>query len=230
MAIVRALTTNSLCGAATELYAAFEQATGHRVEARYDPAKAILRDIAAGARAEVVLLGSASIEDLRAQGLLDEASVRPIAQSGVGIGVREGSPLPDVSTPEAFLATLRAVPSIAHTTEGASGLYFGQLLAALGLAEELRPKIRTRPGGLVGEVLVAGEAFLGIQQVSELMAVPGVVLAGTLPSPWQRMFGNSGALFREAARDEAARVLLDWMSTSQAAAVYRRRGLEPTFG
>ncbi len=228
MATLRALTTNSLCGAATELYAAFERATGHTVRARYDPAKAILRDIAAGERAEVVLLGSGSIDELLAQGLLEPSSVRPIARSGVGIGVRAGSTPPDVSTPEAFIAALRAVPSIAHTTEGASGMYFGELLRTLGLADELRAKIRTRPGGLVGEVLVAGEAFLGIQQVSELMAVPGVVLAGTLPEPWQRMFGNSGGLFREAADDAAARALLDWMVSPEAAEVYRRRGLEPS--
>ena len=228
MATLRALTTNSLCGAATELYAAFERATGHAVRARYDPAKAILRDIAAGERAEVVLLGSGSIDELLAQGLLEPSSVRPIARSGVGIGVRAGSTPPDVSTPEAFIAALRAVPSIAHTTEGASGMYFGELLRTLGLADELRAKIRTRPGGLVGEVLVAGEAFLGIQQVSELMAVPGVVLAGTLPAPWQRMFGNSGGLFRESADNAQARALLDWMVSPEAAEVYRRRGLEPS--
>ncbi len=227
MATIRAFTTNSLCGPATELYARFERATGHRVDATYGPAKAILRDIAGGASADVALLGTGSIDDLLAPGVLDRSTLRAIAASGVGIGVKAGAPKPDVSTPEKFIAALRSAESIAHTTEGASGMYFGQLLVELGLADELQPKLRTQPGGLIGEVLVAGRAALGIQQVSELMAVPGVELAGTLPAPWQRMFENSGALFAKASERAAAQALLDYMVSKEAGEVYRARGLEP---
>jgi molybdate transport system substrate-binding protein len=227
MATIKVFTTNSLCGSATELYARFERASGHTVDATYGPAKAILRDIAGGASADLALLGTGSIDELLAQGVLDRSTLRAIAASGVGIGVKAGAAKPDVSTPEKVIAALRAAPSIAHTTEGASGMYFGKLLIELGLADELKPKLRTQPGGMIGEVLVAGGAALGIQQVSELMAIPGVELAGTLPAPWQRMFANSGALFASTPQRAAAQALLDYMVSSEAAVVYRARGLEP---
>jgi molybdate transport system substrate-binding protein len=224
---VRIVVSNSLRGAAGELLAQYTGRTGIAVDALYDTAQALVRRVAAGERADLALLGSAAIDEWVARGVLEAASVRPIAQSCIGVGVRAGTPLPDLSTPARFVAALRAAQSIAHTTEGASGVYFGALLAELGLADELRPKIRTRPGGLIGELLVAGAAQLGVQQMSELMAVPGVTLAGPLPVPYRRWFPNSGARFAGAADAAGARALLDFLSGPEAARQFAKHGLEP---
>jgi molybdate transport system substrate-binding protein len=222
---IKLLASNSVRGAVEALLPAFEQSGSARVEVVFDPAKAILRRIAAGEAADVALLGTATLEALAAQGAIDRASIRPVASSGVGVGVKSGTPHPKIDTVEAFCQMLLEAESITHTTEGASGMYFSGLIDSLGLGDRVRPKTRTRPGGLIGEVLVAGGAQIGIQQISELRAVPGVDVVGPLPAGVQKIFGNAAGVFAGCADPLGGARLIAFLTSAQAAPVYAAHGL-----
>ncbi|MFO0521053.1 MAG: substrate-binding domain-containing protein [bacterium] len=222
---IKVFASNSVRAAVEALLPAFEQSGGGRVEVVFDPAKAILRRVAAGEPADVALLGTANLEDLTAQGRIDRTSIRPVASSGVGVGVKSGTPHPRIDTVEAFRQMLLDAESIAHTTEGASGMYFSGLIDSLGLGDQVRPKTRTRPGGLIGEVLVAGGAQVGIQQISELRAVPGVDVVGPLPDGVQKIFGNAAGVFAGCADPAGGARLIAFLTSAQAAPVYEAFGL-----
>jgi len=224
---IKVFASNSVHGACSALFPMFEQASGTGVEATFGAAKALLRQINEGERADLALLGSATIDELVQQGRIGKASVRPLASSGVGVGVKAGTPHPKIDTLDAFIAMLLNAESIAQTTEGASGMYFSTLLDTLGIADRVRPKTRTRPGGLIGEVLLAGGAQIGIQQISELRAVPGVDVVGGLPAEVQKMFPNAAGIFADAAEPAAAAQLITFLTAPSVAAVYEKHGLTP---
>jgi len=222
---IKVFATNSVRAATEALIPGFERASGQQVEVIFDPAKALLRRIAAGEPADLAILGTPTLEELLAQGRIVPASVRAVASSAIGVGVKAGSPRPRIDTAEAFIAMLLDAESIAHTTEGASGMYFSTLIDTLQLGDRVRSKTRTQPGGLIGEVLVAGGAQIGIQQISELSAVPGVDVIGPVPAPIGKSFANSAGIFTDAAEFDGARALIDFLTAPAAAPVYQRYGL-----
>ena len=108
-----------------------------------------------------------------------------MAKVGIGVAVKEGAPLPDIKTVEAFKRTLLAAKSVAYIDPkagGSSGIYFDGLLARLGIADEVRPKAKLKQGGHVADLVASGEAELGVHQISEILPVKGVVLVGPLPA------------------------------------------------
>jgi molybdate transport system substrate-binding protein len=120
---------------------------------------------------------------------------------------------------------LLAAGTIAHTVHGASGKLVPALLGKLGIAGEV--KTVTRPGGLIGTVVVAGEAEIAIQQISELLAVPGVELVGALPDALQTVLESAAAIFGNSTNALAAEALLAFFSAPECADVMREKGLEP---
>jgi molybdate transport system substrate-binding protein len=224
---IRLLASNSVRGAIEALLPAFRQSSLLEVEADFDTAKSILRRLAGGETADVALLGTSTMDQVVRQGLIRSGSVRSLASSAVGVGVKAGSPRPKIDTVDAFVEMLLGAESIAHTTEGASGMYFSTLIDTLGLGDRVRPKTRTRPGGLIGEVLVAGGAQIGIQQISELRAVPGVDVVGPFPAGIQMAFPNSAGIFTACRQPDAAQALIDFLTAPAAAPIYEQHGLTP---
>jgi len=219
-------TSNSMRSVFAALSPEFERATGHTIAASYDPAQIMLRRIAQGESADVALLGDTAIDALIAQGKIVAASRCLLVRLGVGVGVRAGTPKPRIDTVEAFKQALLAAPSIAHTTEGASGLHFSTVIKRLGIAEQVKAKAQTQPGGLVGDLVMAGVAELAIQQIPELLAVTGVELVGPLPAELQKMSVTAGGIFSDSPRAAAAQVLLDFLVSPQACAVFLALGFE----
>ena len=224
---LRLLVSNSLRGALDELGPAFERESGHRIDVSYDPAQVMLRRIAAGESGDVAILGKAAIDALAEQGKIDPQSRRTIARCGVGVAVRAGAFKPDVSTLEAFKRALLEAKSIAHTTEGASGMHFSKLVEELGIAQQVKAKARTQPGGLVAELIVKGEAELAIQQLPELMAVRGVDVVGPLPQTVQTTSISTAGIFTDTTQRQAAQALIDFLTSPATARVLHARGFDP---
>ena len=153
-----------------------------RSQVSYDPAKRILKRIAGGETPDLIICGASALEDMTKQGKIVAETSRLVARCGVGIAVRTGAPKPDISSVEAFKRTLLNAKSVAYTQEGASGIHFAGQIERLGIAEQIKSKAVRQPGGLVGELVAAGKAELAVQQIPELMAVPGVELVGPLPA------------------------------------------------
>jgi molybdate transport system substrate-binding protein len=220
-------TSNSTRGVLAELLPQFEQTSGTRVIASYDPALVMLKRIDAGETADLAILGQAAIDALAAGGQVIPDSRRTLARCGVGVGVAAGTPKPNVSSVEAFKAALLAAKSIAHTTSGASGIHFTNVIKRLGIADRIEPKAVKNEGGLIGELVVRGEAELAIQQIPELMAVPGLELVGPLPQELQSISVVAAGIFVSSKRGAVARALLDFLRTPAAMRVFRAKGLEP---
>jgi molybdate transport system substrate-binding protein len=219
--------SNSTRAVLAELLPQFERASGCRVSASYDPALIMLRRIDAGDTADLAILGQSAIDALAASRKIVPESRRTLARCGVGIGARAGAAKPDVSSTAALKQTLLAAKSIAHTTSGASGIHFGGIIKRLGIEDEVRAKAVTNEGGLIGELVARGEAELAVQQIPELMAVPGVELVGPLPQELQSISVLAAGIFAGARDKAAAKALIDFLATPAAMRVFRAKGLEP---
>lgn len=223
---VKILTSHSSFSVLDALAPAFELASGRQVAVEADSAKTMLKRIRGGEAGDIVILGTAVVEELVKSGIAAAGTPRPFSRARVGIAVRAGAPRPDISSVAAFQRTMLEARSIAHTVHGASGMYVPVMLERLGIAEQMKPKTVTRPGGYIARVVAAGEAEIAIQQIVELLAVPGVDLVGPLPDEIQKVFETSAALFAAAREPQAAESLLRFLLAPSRAAVFRDKGLE----
>ena len=126
----------------------------------------------------------------------------------------------------AFKRALLDARSIAHTVHGASGMYVPVLLERLGIAETMKPKTVTRPGGYIGGVVASGEAEIAVQQIVELLAVPGIDIVGPLPGEIQKVFETAAGIFAASKQPDEAEGLLRFLLAPAAAGVFTEKGLE----
>ena len=224
---IRLLTSNSMHGVLDELLPQFERAAGTRVSVSYDPAKIMLERIAAGDSGDLAILSQPAIDAVAAQGKIMPDSRRTFARCAVGIAVRAGAPKPDISSVENLKRALLAAKSIAHTTSGASGIHFSGVVEKLGIADEVKAKAVKNQGGLIGTLVADGKAELAVQQIPELMAVPGVDLVGPLPQELQSISVVTVGIFSASKEKAAAQALIDFLSQPSSARVFKAKGLEP---
>lgn len=226
-AAIKVLSSNSSRAVFDEVLPQFERTKGYKVFVSYDPAKIILERIERGESADLVILSDTTIGTLIKQGKIAAGSARTLARCGVGIAVRAGAPKPDIGSVEAFKRALLDAKSIAHTQSGASGMHFTGLIDRLGIAEQVKAKARTQPGGLVGELVARGEAEVAVQQIPELMAVPGIEIVGPLPAQLQLTTVVAAGVFVDAKEAQAAHALLEVLTSPSAARVFKAKGFEP---
>ena len=210
-----------------ELTAGFEQAEGHRASIEavggVDAAKRVL----AGEAFDVVVLASDAIAKLLAAGCIVPGSVVDLVHSGVAVAVPAGAPLPDISSEDAVHQAVLAARSISYST-GPSGVALAKLFERWGIAGEIASRmVQAPPGVPVGSLVAKGEVELGFQQLSELLHVQGIAIVGPLPPAIQittTFSAGIGALSQQA---DAARKLLAYMASPQAADAKRKQGMTP---
>jgi molybdate transport system substrate-binding protein len=209
---------------------AFEAATGTKVTIDWSPTTVIMTKVEAGERADALVLIVNAMDKLVAQGKVDPATRVEVAHSRLGVAVARGAARPDISSVESFKQALLSARSVAFSKGGASGIYFAKLIEKLGIADAIRAKATMIPAGFTAEKLVTGEADLAVQQVSELMVVPGVDIVGRFPEEVQEVSSFSAAAMRDAANRGAAERFLATLNTEKAAAAYRASGVDPAVG
>jgi molybdate transport system substrate-binding protein len=200
----------------------FERAIGAPLELHFDATQAILPRLAAGFRADILVLTSEAMDQLRTKGQVTQ--VRALGSSGVGIAVRAGARKPDIGSVEALKRALVAASSVAHSKVGASGIYFAELLKLLDLQLKKRVVVEKGPVGLV---VAAGEAELGVQQLCELAPVPGIEIVGPLPEPVQRLTHFAAGIAADAANPDGAAALIALLGSDAARADMVRGGMQP---
>ena len=220
------LTSNGMHAVLDELLPAYRRETGNDVVVRYGTGQEILERIGAGEAADVVVANRSALQNLAHAGKVEGTSVRDLATSSVGVAVRSGLPKPDVSSVEAFKRALLAADSIAFTGKGASGIHFARLIETLGIAQQVQAKAAMQDGGLVGELVVQGRATMAIQQIAELLAVPGLDYVGPLPNEIQLTSQIAAGVFAGSTRATLAKALVAHLSSPQNAAVYRAKGMQ----
>lgn len=225
--MLKVLSTHAVQGALVALMARFEAAQGATVAVDYAPTNALLARIEAGDRADVAIITRAGVDDLIRLGILDAGATVDLGRSLVGLAVKAGAAKPEIGTPEALKDALLAAPSIAYSGLGASGVLFAGLIAQLGIADAVNAKAMVIPSGLTGALVASGEVEMAVQQLSELMAVPGLDIVGPLPSSLQTPTTFSAAAFAGSANAGLAREFLQALSSAEAAAAFKAAGLEP---
>ena len=98
---------------------------------------------------------------------------------------------------------------------------------ALGIADQVRPKAKLKKGGYVADLIVSGEAELGVHQISEIVPVKGAVLVGPLPKEIQNTTTYAAGLSAAAQNKDAAQALIKTFSSPAAANVFKAKGMEP---
>ena len=223
---LKILTSNSTRTVLDALIPAYEKSTGNKVSTSADSAKAMVARIRGGESGDVVILGSGAVKELIEAGIVTSTSRRAFTRAVVGVGVRKGAPHPDISSVDALRNTLLAAKSIAHTVHGASGMYIPVLLEKLRIAGQMKTKTVTRPGGYIGTVVVAGEAELALQQIPELLAVPGLEVVGPLPAEVQKTLETSAGLFAGSSHTAAAETMIGFFMNPAHRALFQAKGLE----
>jgi molybdate transport system substrate-binding protein len=220
---IRIMCSGAMRPALEELAPQFERASGHKLAVTYAGTNVIRERALAGDAGDLVIFAAPAVEDVIRQGKL--VAKVDLVRSGVGVGVRAGSPRPDVSSAEAFKRTLLAAKSFSRS-EGPSGTYIAGLLERIGIAEQMKPKTVVVRGRLVGDALVKGEADIGVQQISELKSVPGVDVL-PMPAEIQHITVFAAGLSAAARDSEPVQALIKFLTSPAAAPVIKAKGLEP---
>ncbi|MFN7085946.1 MAG: substrate-binding domain-containing protein [Burkholderiales bacterium] len=221
---IRVFSTNAVNAALTKLAPLFEAAHGSRIAIDFNATDQILARVKNGETADLVIATRAGIDELTKLGKIAPASRIDLGSTGVGIGVRAGAAKPDISSVAAFRRALLDAQSIAYASRGVGGILLMQIAARFGIAGELQAKSRTIAGGLVGELVVRGEAELCVQMISEILAVEGCELAGPLPPGLQQITVFSAAVLAGSPRAAAARALAEFLAGPAAASVMQASG------
>ncbi len=206
----------ALKGVLEKFRPAFEKSLAARLEMRFDATQAILVQLNAGLRTDLLILTAEALEELRGKGKVTQ--VRALGSSGVGFAVRAGAPKPDIGSVEALRRALVSARSVAHSKVGASGIYFVELLERLDIRLKKRVVVEKGPVGLV---VASGEAELGVQQLCELAPVPGIDIVGPLPEPIQRLTHFSAGIPANAANPGGALALIELLRSDASRAAMR---------
>ena len=223
---IRVLSTQATEQAYRELVPQFEKASGHKVTTVFTGTLDANKRLAAGETYDLLIMSAPSINEHIKAGKVMPGSRVDLAKSGVGVGVKAGAPKPDISTTEALKKTLLA-KSIGYST-GASGIYMIGVFQRMGIADEIKGKLKQTPTGVfVGSIIARGEAEIGFQQVSELSHFAGVDYVGPLPADLQQFTTFSSGIIAGAKAPDAARALVKFITAPAAAAAFKKRGMEP---
>ena len=215
-----------------DLAPGFEKASGDHVVVVPGPsmgttANAIPQRLARGEPDDVLIMVGYALDGLIKDGRAQAGSKVDVALSPIGMAVKAGSPVPDISTVDKLRAVLLAAKSIAYS-DSASGVYIqNEMFKKLGIEDQVRGKARMIPATPVGEIVAKGEAELGFQQVTELLPVPGITFAGRLPAEVQDVTVYSAGLARGAKDEAGGRALIQYLASPAAAPVIEKNGLQP---
>jgi molybdate transport system substrate-binding protein len=224
---IKVLSTQAPEEAYRELVPQFEQASGHKVTSIFTGTLDVQKRIAAGEAYDLIIMAGSAIDDFIKAGKIVPGSRVDLARSGVGVAVKAGGPKPDISSTEAVKKTLLAAKSIGYST-GPSGVYLTGLFQRLGVADQIKGKLKQTPTGIfVGTLVASGEAEIGFQQVSELSHFSGVDFVGPLPADIQQITVFSSGLQVGSKQTDAANAWVKFLTAPAAAAAYKSRGLEP---
>lgn len=212
-----------------KLVPAFESKTGNKVKMTIGSGLGTKKQVIQGDAFDVPIV-QAPLAEVIASGNVVVSSETPLASVAVGVAVKKGAPKPDISTPDAVKKLLLAAKTISYPDPAggaAAGVSFAETLKKMGIADQIQSKIKLAQGGAAAMADVAkGNAEIGLTFVSE-MADPGIDIVGPLPREISTPTVLVGYVSSHAKNPAAAKALLDFISSPDAAAVYKAQGMQP---
>jgi molybdate transport system substrate-binding protein len=231
---IKVLSAGSLKLAMDQLLPDFQKSSGDTVTIDYGTAGAIAGRIQKGELADVTIVSRSQLEMLESQGKVVQGSRVNIAGVGVGVAIRKGAPKPDISSVEAFKRALILARSVGYVNPAlgsSSGIYVAGMLERLGIAQDLKSKIKlvTVAGDIDGvfQGVANGDIEMQIGQISEIAIAPGVDLAGPLPNEIQNFTLLAAGVVAASKAPEPAKALIKFIASPTSASVLKANGFQP---
>jgi molybdate transport system substrate-binding protein len=218
--------------AVDELARAFERSAAHKLIVTYGTAGALRDKIRTGEAFDAALLPAPFMDPLVTQGAVASGSVTVVVRSLISVGVRAGSPKPDISTAAAFKNAMLGAKSISYADPsrgGGSGIQVARVLEALGISEIMKPKTKLVPGAESVDLVAVGEAEFALGNTPVFVAKPGVELVGPIPT---ELYDTKDFVFKigigaNAKESGAAKVLIEYLLSPEVSRVWKAKGVEP---
>jgi molybdate transport system substrate-binding protein len=227
---VKVLTAGVMKDVVLTLKPQFEKQTGHRLVVDVAPAGMLASRIETGEAFDLAIITRPVIDSLIENGKVARNSRTDLAGVGIGVVVKEGAAVPDISSVDAFRRTLLAATSVAHTDPAAgatSGIYLAQLFEKLGIADQVKAKVTLVRGGSSAPLVASGKVEIAVQQISEILNVPGTRYVGPLPPAIQNVTIYSAGINTEAREGNAATEFVGLLTGPEAIRLLKPHGLEP---
>ena len=225
---LKLLASDAYKPAAQDIVATFEKSTGHKVAVEADSADALQKRITGGEYFDVVVLPTLVLAPFLGN-RVDESSAKALARASIGVGIREGAAVPDISDTDSFRKTLLAARTIAYTDPVAadsSGAYLATLFRKLGISAEIKSRSVLVPGGAAASRVASGEAEIALQQSSEIIGAPGVRFVGPIPLELQNDTLYSGGVSVGSRNRAAADALLLALGDPRNARILKEKGMQ----
>jgi molybdate transport system substrate-binding protein len=228
---VKVLAGSALDTAFAVLIPQYERASGDKVLFDGDGAIGqMAKRVEAGEAVDVLVVSRPQIQALEQKGRLVPDTAREVARMGVGVFVRKGAPKPDISTAEAFRASMLAAKSIGYNDPALGApvsIYLLGLFERIGIASEMKQKTvvftqRTERFAPVAR----GEVEVGFNQLGEIIVQPGIDLVGPLPAPIQNYTLFTAAVVAAGKNHDGGKRFIDFIASRDAAAVFKAKGFE----
>jgi molybdate transport system substrate-binding protein len=224
---ITVLTPASIRPALEQLIPRFEQKTGNTVKVTFGNAGRNKQQVASGEATFDVAILQPPYPDVLASGNVVNDSATPFASIAIGVAVKQGAARPDLSTPDAVKRMLRSATSLTYPASAggaAAGVSIEGTFQQLGIADEMKPKVRTGAGAI--GLVATGEVQLYLTFLSEMTA-PGIDVVGPLPREISTPTDLVGFVTTHAKNPGGARELLNYLFSSDAAPVYKAHWMVP---
>jgi molybdate transport system substrate-binding protein len=226
---IKVLSAGAYKSVAVAVQPDFEKQTGHKLVIDIDTVGGLVKRIEGGEAFDVVIVSPGAVDDLIKTGKAVAGTRQTLARVGIGVMVKDGAARPDIATVDAFKKAVLDAKTVAYidpASGGSSGIYLATLFEKLGIANAVKPKAKLKQGGYVADLIVSGEAELGIHQISEILPVKGVTLVGPLLAEIQNYTIYAAGLSAGARDVAAAKALIQALAGSMAAPVLKSKGME----
>ncbi len=230
---IKVMSAGAVKAMVAALGAEFERASGNKLNLVFNTAGSLRDRIKGGEAADLVILSESLIASIDKLGLVVPGSITDLGRTVTGVVVREGAPLPDISTPEAFKQALLAARSVAYTDPkagGSGGIMFAALLEKMGIADAINKKALLGKGGVdVTIAIVEGRAEIGTTFISEVLPIKGATVVGPLPGELHNVNTYTAAIHAGATSRDGAADFLRFLTNPATRSRWTEAGLEPAF-
>lgn len=224
---LKILSGNGGKAAVAELSGRFERETGTKIILDVAVNPQIRKRVLDGEAFDVTVLNPPVLDELIKAGKVAPDTRAVIGRIGVGVGIKQGAPRPDLSTADGFKKALLSARKVAYPEEGASGIYFANLVKRLGIENEMKSRLMPMPGEYNVEVVATGEADMVVVVASRMWGVKGVDMAGLLPDELQTWIGFAAGVSTSAKDPETARKLVKFLVAPSSEPFLRQMGMQP---
>jgi len=228
---IKVISAGAVRGLIAGIIADYSRQTGHKFEFKVGTTGQLRAIIASGEPADLIIASAPLMAELEKSEKMTPGSRADLGRVGIGVAVRDGASVPDLSTPEAFKQALIDARSVAYTDPkegGTSSIYLMGVLERFGLVDAVTKKAALSKGGHDAvEKVARGEAEIAVTLMSEIVPVKGARLAAPVPSSLQQYTVYAAAIPASSTEPAAARAFIAALTGPAMAERWKAAGFEP---